>query len=269
MATTLPLPPYGTPLLDPRTGAMNKLWENYFLELETALVINAAPVNAQYWVSTSNADLTNERNIGALTTGYLKATVAAGTATPSTTATIPASDIGSGAALTSVNDTNVTLSLGGTPTTALLAATSLTLGWTGTLGLARGGTAASLAATGGASQVLRQSSVGGAVTVSQLTGTDIAHSVVTIDNGDTPYAVAATDETVLCDATLGAITVTLPTATSGRIVTVKKIDNSVNAITIDGDAGDIDGAGTQPLSAQWDALTMQADGTNWFITASV
>lgn len=37
------------------------------------------------------------------------------------------------AALTKTNDTNVTLTLGGTPSTALLQATSLTLGWTGTL----------------------------------------------------------------------------------------------------------------------------------------
>ena len=44
------------------------------------------------------------------------------------------------AALTKTNDTNVTLTLGGTPTTALLEATSLTLGWTGTLSGARGGT---------------------------------------------------------------------------------------------------------------------------------
>ena len=37
------------------------------------------------------------------------------------------------AALTKTDDTNVTLTLGGTPTTALLQSTSLTLGWTGTL----------------------------------------------------------------------------------------------------------------------------------------
>ena len=36
-------------------------------------------------------------------------------------------------ALTKTDDTNVTLTLGGTPSTALLQATSLTLGWTGTL----------------------------------------------------------------------------------------------------------------------------------------
>lgn len=54
-----------------------------------------------------------------------------------TVGTIPASDIASGAALTRVDDTNVTLTLGGSPTTALLATTSLTLGWTGTLAATR------------------------------------------------------------------------------------------------------------------------------------
>ena len=41
------------------------------------------------------------------------------------------------AALTKVDDTNVTLTLGGSPTTSLLTATSLTLGWSGTLADAR------------------------------------------------------------------------------------------------------------------------------------
>lgn len=48
-------------------------------------------------------------------------------------------DLGGAAALTRTNDTNVTLVLGGAPATALLAATSLTLGWAGTLAPARGG----------------------------------------------------------------------------------------------------------------------------------
>jgi hypothetical protein len=44
------------------------------------------------------------------------------------------------AALTEVNDTNVTLTLGGTPTTALLKPVSITAGWNGLLSIARGGT---------------------------------------------------------------------------------------------------------------------------------
>lgn len=43
------------------------------------------------------------------------------------------------AALTKSDDTNVTLTLGGSASTALLNAASLTLGWTGTLAVARGG----------------------------------------------------------------------------------------------------------------------------------
>lgn len=58
---------------------------------------------------------------------------------------ISVSDIGSGAALTKTDDTNVTLTLGGTPATALLAAVSITVGWSGTLSIARGGTGAATA----------------------------------------------------------------------------------------------------------------------------
>jgi hypothetical protein len=47
------------------------------------------------------------------------------------------------AALTKVDDTNVTLTLGGSPTTALLNAASITAGWTGQLSVSRGGTGAS------------------------------------------------------------------------------------------------------------------------------
>ena len=35
-----------------------------------------------------------------------------------------------GASLTEVNDTNITMALGGAPATAVLSATSMTLGWT-------------------------------------------------------------------------------------------------------------------------------------------
>ena len=44
------------------------------------------------------------------------------------------------AALTKTDDTNVTLTLGGSASTALLNAASLTLGWTGQLAVSRGGT---------------------------------------------------------------------------------------------------------------------------------
>jgi hypothetical protein len=79
-------------------------------------------------------------------TGYVKGN---GTSAFTASATIPASDISSGAALTKTDDTNVTLTLGGSPTTALLAATSITAGWTGQLAVSRGGTGASTLAANG------------------------------------------------------------------------------------------------------------------------
>jgi hypothetical protein len=129
------------------------------------------------------------------------------------------------AALTRTNDTNVTLTLGGTPATALLHAISLTLGWTGLLGLARGGVDADLSATGGAHQVLRQSSSGAAITVSQLVISDITNGLSNaltsadffVGNGSN----IATGVPMSGDATLsntGAVTVN---TTNGNAIAIK------------------------------------------------
>jgi hypothetical protein len=56
--------------------------------------------------------------------------------------TLQGADI-AGSELTKADDTNVTISLGGTPASALLQPVSLTLGWTGQLAVSRGGTGAS------------------------------------------------------------------------------------------------------------------------------
>lgn len=50
------------------------------------------------------------------------------------------SNVSTGAALTKVDDTNITLTLGGSPSNALNAATSITAGFTGQLAVGRGGT---------------------------------------------------------------------------------------------------------------------------------
>lgn len=86
------------------------------------------------------------------------------------------------------------------------------------------------------------------------------------------YTAAQTDFTLLCDATSGNITVTLPAAASnsGRIYVIKKIDASANTVTIDGNASEtIDGATTVVLSAQYASKMIQCDGSNWFILSQV
>lgn len=98
------------------------------------------------------------------------------------------------------------------------------------------------------------------------TRTDIlAPPVRTITATTTP---TATDYALLADATGGAVTVNLPPAAgnSGRVLIVKKIDASGNAVTLDGDGAEtIDGAATQATSTQWNAFTVQCDGTGWFL----
>jgi hypothetical protein len=78
--------------------------------------------------------------------------------------------------LTRVNDTNVTLTLGGASATSLLAATSLTLGWTGQLSTSRGGTG--LSALGTSNQLIRVNS--GATALEYFTPSYITTAVTSV-----------------------------------------------------------------------------------------
>jgi len=71
-----------------------------------------------------------------------------------------------GSALTKTDDTNVTLTLGGSPSAALLAAVSLTLAWAGQLAVSRGGTGQSSFTDG---QLLIGNSTGNTLTKATLT----------------------------------------------------------------------------------------------------
>jgi hypothetical protein len=85
-------PPIAVPFTDPTTGMIAEVWRIFLRNMQSSIVA-LAPVDAPYWVSTSAADLTAERNLGALATGYLKITVAAAIATPSTVTAIPQADV--------------------------------------------------------------------------------------------------------------------------------------------------------------------------------
>lgn len=74
------------------------------------------------------------------------------------------------AALTKTDDTNVTLTLSGTPSTALLQSVGIAAGWTGNLGIARGGTGAGTA--NAALNNLLPSQSGASGKVLQSNGTD-------------------------------------------------------------------------------------------------
>lgn len=83
-----------------------------------------------------------------------------------------------------------------------------------------------------------------------------------------PYTVLATDGTLSVNCTGGAVTVNLPAAAShaGRILHVKKVDSSGNAVTVEPNGAEtIDGASNATVSTQWSTLSIQSDGTNWLI----
>lgn len=72
----------------------------------------------------------------------------------------------------------------------------------------------------------------------------------------------------LTNAASAAFTVTLPTAASSTNLayTVKKIDSSVNAVTLQGNGTDtIDGSNTQLLNSQWQSITAVSNGTSWYL----
>lgn len=87
------------------------------------------------------------------------------------------------------------------------------------------------------------------------------------------YTLTQYDGLVAGDATTAAFAVTLPSAAAtlpGRIFRFKKVDSSINAITITRAGADtIDGATTYVLSAQWKYVALECDGVSaWFVVAN-
>jgi len=83
-----------------------------------------------------------------------------------------------------------------------------------------------------------------------------------------PYSPAADDDVLIVDATGGVTVIALPTAASsdGRLLQVKKVDASANAVSIDGNGGElVDGALTFDLLVQYESATVVCDGTQWWV----
>lgn len=101
--------------------------------------------------------------------------------------------------------------------------------------------------------------------------TQLAAGAVTEAKRERTVATANSTSTISNDITLatggsGGITLTLPAAASGKMVTVKKVDSGAGTITLDPPGSvTIDGALTKVLYHQYETMTCVSDGTNWFI----
>ncbi|MCX9024608.1 MAG: hypothetical protein OIN85_00765 [Candidatus Methanoperedens sp.] len=99
-------------------------------------------------------------------------------------------------------------------------------------------------------------------------GVDEAGGPVAITTKVADYTVLLGDNVLLADASGGPITFTLPTAASasGRLFYFKKIDATVNAMTIKANGVElIDGFNTQFTTVQYESFTIISNGTTWYI----
>lgn len=171
-----------------------------------------------------------------------------------------ASGAPTGSALTRTNDTNVTLTLGGSPTSALLASTSITAGWSGTLAAARGGT--------------------GVGTLGDLTRTNDTNVTLTLGGTPTGALVNSTSMTLGWTGTLAAARGGTGVGSLGNLT---KVDDTNVTLTLGGTptgalitSASVTAGWTGTLAASRGGLGMStvtddtvavANGSGWVSTA--
>jgi hypothetical protein len=76
-------------------------------------------------------------------------------------------------------------------------------------------------------------------------------------------------DALLVDATAGAISITLPEVSLAARIIVKKIDSSVNVVTVATPGSEtIDGAASLAISSENESYSLISDGTNWYSASS-
>lgn len=199
--------------------------------------------------------------------------------------TVAASEVTSGAALTKADDANVTLTLGGTPSTALLAAASITAGWSGQLSIARGGTGQATATAG--FDALSPMTTAGDLIYGSTAGTRVrlgigsAGQVLTVSGGlpvwsaagagnnfdTTQFSVTGSDVSIKSGANITNLTVTGSTSGSWAF-------SATGGFNSTGTGTKINLAGTTAATTSDGALTIgtgtlansifMGDGKGWF-----
>jgi hypothetical protein len=77
-------------------------------------------------------------------------------------------------------------------------------------------------------------------------------------------ALTTSDDTVYCS---GTITASLPAPAScqGKQYVIKNVGTGVVTVNVSGGASNIDGASSYVLTVQYFSITVQSDGTQWWI----
>jgi hypothetical protein len=126
--------------------------------------------------------------------------------------------------ISKTDDTNVTLALGGTPAGAVINSTSFTLGWTGQLSVARGGTGLASGTSGG---ILAYTAAGALASSAALAANAIVvgggAGVVPLTPATTPPTISSTGVITVANATASTTTGTGALIVTGGIGVAKKV----------------------------------------------
>ena len=76
---------------------------------------------------------------------------------------------------------------------------------------------------------------------------------------------ASGGDCVFVDASSGDVTITLPEPSKATQVNIKKIDPSMNIVTVVPNGGSIDGETSKEISTQYESYLFISDGINWYI----
>ena len=112
------------------------------------------------------------------------------------------------------------------------------------------------------------SAAGSTKTATVIDFSTIGGLVVSVTSKTANYTATSGDAVILCDASGGAFTITLPAVAdeTGQTYYVKKTDSSANAVTIDGASAEtIDDGTTAVIRSQYESLRITNDGSEWWI----
>jgi len=88
---------------------------------------------------------------------------------------------------------------------------------------------------------------------------------ITIVSVSADTALTELSEFALVDASDDNLTITLPPATYGLDVYVKKMDASSNTVSITAPSGTLDGVSSVVMSSQYETRHIVSDGTDYFV----
>lgn len=97
-----------------------------------------------------------------------------------------------------------------------------------------------------------------------LAGVVYSDSLQTTSTTDPSYSITAPG-IILVNATDNDVTIRLPSiANTNQLFTIKRVDGSANAVTIQSEGGEyIDGEASYAIATQYESVTLVSDGVNW------